>query len=94
VHRLQLLRVGLPGRKRCARRYNSAIAPGVGAFTFSAAVYVFRIKRLEPLARPAVFVDFLGYASAMLALFLDIGRPDRFWHPLVFWQQFSIWPDP
>ena len=68
----------------------SAIALGAGAFTFSAAVYFFRIKRLEPLARPAVFVGFLGYTSAMLALFLDIGRPDRFWHPLVFWNVHSV----
>jgi menaquinone reductase, integral membrane subunit len=68
----------------------SAIALGAGAFTFSAAVYVFRIKRLEPLARPAVFVGFLGYTSAMLALFLDIGRPDRFWHPIVFWNVHSV----
>lgn len=68
----------------------SAIAPGAGAFTFSAAVYLFRIKRLEPLARPAVLVGFIGYTSAMLALFLDIGRPDRFWHPLVFWNVHSV----
>lgn len=68
----------------------SAIALGAGAFTFSAAVYLFRIKRLEPLARPAVLVGFIGYTSAMLALFLDIGRPDRFWHPLVFWNVHSV----
>ena len=55
----------------------SAIALGAGAFTFSAAVYLFRIKQLEPLARPAVFIGFLGYTSAMLALAMDIGRPDR-----------------
>jgi molybdopterin-containing oxidoreductase family membrane subunit len=68
----------------------SSIALGAGAFTFSAAVYLFRIKRLEPLARPAVFVGFLGYTSAMLALLMDIGRPDRFWHPLVFWNVHSV----
>lgn len=68
----------------------SAIALGAGAFTFSAAVYLFRIKRLEPLARPAVLVGFIGYTSAMLALFLDIGRPDRFWHPLVYWNVHSV----
>ena len=46
----------------------SAIALGAGAFTFSAVVYLFRIKRFEPIARMAVFVGFLGYTSAMLAL--------------------------
>jgi molybdopterin-containing oxidoreductase family membrane subunit len=68
----------------------SGIGLGAGAFTFSAAVYLFRIKRLEPLARPAVFIGFLGYTSAMLALAMDIGRPDRFWHPLVFWNVHSV----
>jgi molybdopterin-containing oxidoreductase family membrane subunit len=68
----------------------SAIALGAGAFTFSAAVYLFRIKQLEPLARPAVFIGFLGYTSAMIALAMDIGRPDRFWHPLVFWNVHSV----
>jgi Ni/Fe-hydrogenase subunit HybB-like protein len=68
----------------------SAIALGAGAFSFSAAVYLFRIKRLEPLARPAVFIGFLGYTSAMLALAMDIGRPDRFWHPLIYWNVHSV----
>ncbi len=68
----------------------SSIALGAGAFTFSAAVYLFRVKRLEPLARAAVFIGFLGYTSAMLALAMDIGRPDRFWHPLVFWNVHSV----
>lgn len=68
----------------------SSIALGAGAFTFSAAVYLFRIKRLEPLARPAVFIGFLGYTSAMLVLAMDIGRPDRFWHPLVYWNVHSV----
>jgi Ni/Fe-hydrogenase subunit HybB-like protein len=68
----------------------SSIALGAGAFTFSAAVYLFRIKPLEVLARPAVFIGFLGYSSAMLALAMDIGRPDRFWHPLVYWNVHSV----
>jgi molybdopterin-containing oxidoreductase family membrane subunit len=37
-----------------------------------------------------VFVGFLGYTSAMLALAMDIGRPDRFWHPLVYWNVHSV----
>jgi molybdopterin-containing oxidoreductase family membrane subunit len=68
----------------------SSIATGAGAFTFSAMVYLLRIKRYQPIARAAVFVGFLGYSSAMLALALDIGRPDRFWHPIVFWNVHSV----
>jgi molybdopterin-containing oxidoreductase family membrane subunit len=26
----------------------------------------------------------------MLSLFMDIGRPDRFWHPVVFWNVHSV----
>jgi molybdopterin-containing oxidoreductase family membrane subunit len=68
----------------------SSIGLGAGAFTFSAIVYLFRVKRFEPLARAAVFVGFLGYTSAMLVLAMDIGRPDRFWHPLVYWNVHSV----
>jgi molybdopterin-containing oxidoreductase family membrane subunit len=68
----------------------SAIGLGAGAFTLSAIIYLFRIKRFEPVARMAVFVGFLGYTSAMLALAMDIGRPDRFWHPLVYWNVHSV----
>ncbi len=68
----------------------SSIATGAGAFTFSAIVYLFQIKKFKPIARAAVFVGFLGYSSAMLALALDIGRPDRFWHPLVYWNVHSV----
>jgi molybdopterin-containing oxidoreductase family membrane subunit len=68
----------------------SSIATGAGAFTFSAVVYLFQIKKFKPIARAAVFVGFLGYSSAMLALAMDIGRPDRFWHPLVYWNVHSV----
>ena len=68
----------------------SSIGLGAGAFTFSAIVYLFRVKRFEPLARAAVFVGFLGYTSAMIVLAMDIGRPDRFWHPLVYWNVHSV----
>ena len=68
----------------------TSIGLGAGAFTFSAIVYLFRIKRFEPMARVAVFVGFLGYTSAMLALAMDIGRPDRFYNPLIYWNVHSV----
>ncbi len=68
----------------------SAIALGAGAFTLSAAVYVFGWKRYEAIARAAVVVGLLGYTSAMIALFVDIGRPDRFYHPLLYWNVHSV----
>ncbi len=68
----------------------TAIALGAGAFTLSAAVYIFGWKRYEAIARAAVFVGLLGYTSAMIALFVDIGRPDRFYHPLLYWNVHSV----
>lgn len=68
----------------------SSIALGAGAFTLSAAVYIFRMRQYEAIARAAVLVGFLGYSSAMLALFIDIGRFDRFYHPIIYWNVHSV----
>jgi molybdopterin-containing oxidoreductase family membrane subunit len=68
----------------------SAIALGAGAFTLSAVVYIFGIKRFQPIIRLAVFVGFIGYTCALLTLIMDIGRPDRFWHPWVYWNIHSV----
>jgi molybdopterin-containing oxidoreductase family membrane subunit len=68
----------------------SAIALGAGAFTLSAIVYLLRLKHFQPIVRLAVFVGFIGYTSALLTLVMDIGRPDRFWHPWVYWNVHSV----
>jgi menaquinone reductase, integral membrane subunit len=68
----------------------TAIALGAGAFTLSAIVYLFGLKRFMPIVRIAVFVGFIGYTSALLTLVMDIGRPDRFWHPWVYWNVHSV----
>ncbi len=68
----------------------SSIALGAGAFTLSAVVYLFGIKRFQSIVRLAVFVGFIGYTSALLTLIMDIGRPDRFWHPWVYWNVHSV----
>ncbi len=70
----------------------SAIALSAGAFTLSAAVYLLGWKQLQPVARTAVFIGFLGYSMAMLCLLMDIGRPERFWHAVAFWNIHSpLW---
>ncbi len=70
----------------------SAIALSAGAFLFSAAVYLLNLKQFRPVARTAVFIGIIGYSMAMLMLLLDIGRPDRFWHALAFWNIHSpLW---
>ncbi len=42
------------------------------------------------MARTAVFIGLIGYSMAVFTLLLDIGRPDRFWHPLVYWNPHSV----
>ncbi len=68
----------------------SAIGLGAGAFALSAFVYLFRLERFRPIVRLAVLVGLIGYSSALVALIADIGRPDRFWHPWVYWNVHSV----
>ena len=68
----------------------SAISVSAGAFSLCAGVYLFGLKRYEPIARTATFIGLIGYTMAMLALILDIGRPDRFWKSLVYWNTHSL----
>lgn len=68
----------------------SAIGLGAGAFAFSAIAYLFRYTKFQEISRAAVYVGFIGYTSAMIALALDIGRPDRFYHPLIYWNVHSV----
>lgn len=68
----------------------SAIAMSAGAFLLCAAVYLLDLKQFQPVARTATFIGLIGYSMAVLCLMLDIGRPDRFWHALVFWNPHSV----
>jgi Ni/Fe-hydrogenase subunit HybB-like protein len=68
----------------------SSIALGAGAFSLCAGVYLFGLKRYQPIARTATFVGLIGYTMATFALVLDIGKPERFWHSLVYWNTHSL----
>ncbi len=68
----------------------SSIALGAGAFSLCAGVYLFGLKRYQPVARTATFVGLIGYTMATFALILDIGKPERFWHSLVYWNTHSL----
>lgn len=68
----------------------SSIGLSAGAFLLAAAVYLLGWKQFEPVARTATFLGLIGYSMAVLTLLLDIGRPDRFWHALVFWNPHSV----
>jgi Ni/Fe-hydrogenase subunit HybB-like protein len=61
-----------------------------GGFTLTAAVYIFNIKRLQPIVRPTVLTAFLGYSLVVVALLYDLGQSLRIWHPLVMWNPRSV----
>ena len=70
----------------------SSIALSAGAFLLSAAVYLLGLKQYKAIARTAVYVGLIGYSMAMMCLLLDIGRPDRFWHAVAYWNTHSpLW---
>ncbi len=61
-----------------------------GAFTLTAAVHIFNIKRLKPIVRPTILTAFLGYVLVCVALMFDLGRPYRIWHPLIMRNPHSV----
>jgi Ni/Fe-hydrogenase subunit HybB-like protein len=68
----------------------SSIAIAAGAFSLCAGVYLIGLKRYYAVARTATFIGLIGYTMALLTLLMDIGRPDRFWHALVYWNTHSL----
>jgi Ni/Fe-hydrogenase subunit HybB-like protein len=66
------------------------VAMAAGGFIIAGAVYIFNWKKYKPIVRPAILTAFFGYLLAIVALFFDIGRPFRLWHPSVMWQVNSI----
>lgn len=68
----------------------TGVALAGGGFTISAAIYVFNIKKWEPLLRPAKLSAFVGYLIFVVGLFFDLGQPWRIWHPLVMWNPGSV----
>jgi Ni/Fe-hydrogenase subunit HybB-like protein len=68
----------------------SSIAMSAGAFMLCAAVYILGLKKYQPLARTATYIGLTGYTMAVLTLLLDIGKPERFWHALVYWNTHSL----
>jgi Ni/Fe-hydrogenase subunit HybB-like protein len=61
-----------------------------GGFTISAIVYIFRLEKYRPIAKPAVLAAFIGYLMVVGGLLFDLGHPWRLWHPLVMWNHHSV----
>lgn len=61
-----------------------------GGFTLAAIVYIFNIKRFEPIIRPTILTAFLGYVLVIVGLMYDLGRPLQIWHAIVMWNPRSV----
>jgi Ni/Fe-hydrogenase subunit HybB-like protein len=68
----------------------TGVALAAGGFTISAAIYIFNLKKFEPLLRPAKLSAFVGYLIFIVGLFFDLGQPWRIWHPMIMWNPQSV----
>src|SRR5512143_710368 len=66
------------------------VALGAGAFTMAAVVYIFKLERFRPLLRPSILTGFLGYVMVIIALLVDLGRPERIWHMIIYQNGHSV----
>ncbi len=67
----------------------SLIAFGGVGFTLAAIVHILGLHEYRRIGRAAVLVGLLSYAAVLVILLVDLGRPDRFWGFLVFWNLHS-----
>lgn len=68
----------------------AGVALAGGGFTLSATIYIFNLKKFEPLLRPAKISAFLGYMMFIFGLFFDLGLPWRIYHALYMWNTHSV----
>lgn len=61
-----------------------------GAFTVTAAIHIFNLKKFEPIARPTILTGYLGYIFVVFALLFDLGQPWRIWHAIIYWNPHSV----
>ncbi|MBP8291313.1 MAG: polysulfide reductase NrfD [Caldilineaceae bacterium] len=67
----------------------SMIAFAGAGFTIAAVVHIFHLERFHSALRPALLTGLLGYVAVLLLLVLDLGRPDRFYHFLLYFNMHS-----
>ena len=65
-------------------QYIYFVGLSAGSFLISSLVYVFGMKRFEPVGRLAVFTAIVTLLMALLTIGLDIGHLERFWHVFVY----------
>ena len=62
-------------------------ALGCGGYAVALLVYILNKGQYHPLVRPALLTSLLGYALAVVAVTIDLGRPWELWKvPVYFWR--------
>ena len=67
----------------------SLIAFSGAGFTMAAVIHILHLHRFHAALRPALLVGLLGYSGVLMLLMLDLGRPDRFYHFLLYYNLHS-----
>jgi len=66
------------------------IGLSAGSFLLSTLVYVFGVKRFEPVGRMALFQALGCLILGLLFIMIDLGRPERFFRTLTNWSYSSV----
>ncbi|HRI56584.1 MAG TPA: polysulfide reductase NrfD [Anaerolineae bacterium] len=61
------------------------IAFAGAGFTMAGLAHVLHQHKYHDAVRPAILAGLAGYVAVLLLLVLDLGRPDRFYHFIFFW---------
>ena len=65
------------------------IAFSGAGFTMAGLVHVFHREKYHSAVRPAVLAGLMGYTAVLAILLIDLGRFDRFYYFLIFWNPHS-----
>ena len=68
----------------------SFVALGAGSFVTAGLIFLLGRREFEPLARVAILIGLAADIGTTLVLLADLGRPDRFYHPLIYWNTTSL----
>lgn len=60
------------------------IGLSAGSFLISSLVYVFGMKKFEPVGRLALFTALVTLVIALLSVWADVGHMERFWHVFIY----------
>src|SRR3990172_532332 len=70
--------------------YVYLIGLSAGAFLLSALVYVFDVRRMEQVGKLALFTALITLVGALIVIWLDIGRMERFWYVYAYGRPTSM----